>query len=265
MLGAKIKAWLAHPLTRGLELDDPRTTQRRRQIIQEKIFLRRIYQEWYAAIARALPIGDEPVLEIGSGGGFLGDFIPGLITSEIFSSPGVQVVLDAARLPFADGTLRAIVMTDVLHHVPQPRSFFAEAGRCVRAGGAMIMIEPWVSPWSKLIYTRLHHEPFRPEAKEWEFPLAGPLSGANGALPWMLFERDREMFEREFPDWRIQTIKPEMPFRYLVSGGVSMRSLMPGATFSLWRWLEQGLQPWMRKWAMFAEIILVKQDAKRKV
>ena len=36
MIGASIKAWLAHPLTRELDLDDPRTTQLRRQIIQEK-------------------------------------------------------------------------------------------------------------------------------------------------------------------------------------------------------------------------------------
>ncbi len=124
-----LKAWLAHPLTRGLDIDDPRTTLLRRQIIQEKSFLRQIYQEWYAAIAAALPAGEEPTLELGSGAGFLSDFIPGLITSEIFYCPGVRVVLDGARLPFADGALCGIVMTDVLHHLPQPRRFFTEAAR----------------------------------------------------------------------------------------------------------------------------------------
>jgi len=50
-----LKRWLEHPLTRGLDLDDPRTTYLRRQILATKPFLRRIYEEWYAAIARSLP------------------------------------------------------------------------------------------------------------------------------------------------------------------------------------------------------------------
>lgn len=253
-----MKAWLAHPLTRGLELDDPQTTALRRRIIQEKSFLRKIYEEWYQAIAAALPAGEGAVLEVGAGAGFLREHLAGLITSEIFFCPGVSVVLDATCLPFADATLRGIVMTDVLHHVPQPRRFFAEAARCVRPGGRLVIIEPWVSAWSRLIYQRLHHEPFRPEATEWEFPAQGPLSGANGALPWILFERDRAQFAQEFPQWQIQTITPTLPFRYLVSGGVSLRSLMPGPTFGLWRRFERLLQPWMTNWAMFAEIILVR-------
>jgi len=253
-----LKTWLAYPLTRGLDIDDPYTTQLRRQVIQEKSYLRQIYQEWYGVIAAALPAGVEPVLELGSGTGFLRDYIPDLITSEIFRCPDVSVVVDGQQLPFADGALRAIVMTNVLHHLPQPRRFFAEAARCVRLGAVVAMIEPWVTAWSRLVYTNLHHEPFRPEAPEWGFPSSGPLSSANGALPWIIFERDRAQFEREFSEWQIPAIRPGMPFRYLVSGGVSLRSLMPGCTFGYWRRIENSLQPWMKTWAMFAEIVLVR-------
>jgi hypothetical protein len=49
-----------------------------------------------------------------------------------------------------------------------------------------------------------------------------------------------------------------MPFRYLISGGVSLRSLMPGWTFSIWRFVEDLLRPWMKTWAMFAQITLRK-------
>src|SRR5215510_7057650 len=104
------KAWLAHPLTRGLDLDDPRLNDQRRRIIAQKPFLRRIYQEWYTAIVEALPPGDAPVLEIGSGAGFLVDFIPGLITSEVVTSPGMRIVLDGTLLPFGPDVLRAVVM-----------------------------------------------------------------------------------------------------------------------------------------------------------
>lgn len=255
-----IRAWLTHPLMRGLDIDAPGTTQLRRRLIREKGFLQQVYQEWHGMIAAALPAGDGAVLELGSGAGFLNEFIPRLITSEVFYCPDVKAVLDGQQLPFADGTLHSIVMIDVLHHLPRSRRFFAEAARCVRPGGVIVMIEPWVTNWSRWIYQRLHHEPFQPEAAEWKFPSTGPLSGANSAQPWIIFERDRGQFEREFPEWQIQLIKPFMPFRYLISGGVSMRSLMPGWTFGLWRWLENRLQPWMKTWAMFAQIVLVRAD-----
>jgi SAM-dependent methyltransferase len=254
-----LKAWLAHPLTRGVDLDDPQTTWRRREIVQQKRFLRRIYDEWYRMLAAAVPDGAAPVLELGSGAGFMQEYVRGLITTEIFRCPSISAVLDAQRLPFPDASLRAIVMTDVLHHLPQARRFFAEAGRCVQPGGVIAVVEPWVTSWSTLIYTRLHHEPFRPDAGAWEFPASGPLSGANGALPWMLFQRDRAAFEREFPQWRIETIRPFMPFRYLVSGGVSLRGLTPAWSFGGWRLLERALSPWMDRWAMFAFVVLRRQ------
>lgn len=250
------RKFLVHPLTHGLDIDDPRTTQLRRRVIREKKFLRRIYQEWYTSIVSALPLGKEPVLELGSGAGFLNEYIPGLITSEIFECSGTSATLNGTELPFADGTFRAIVMTDVLHHLAQPRRFFTESARCVRVDGTLIMIEPWHTTWSRLVYSRFHHEPFHPQATTWEFPSSGPLSGANGALPWILFERDRRQFEQEFPTWRIETIKPFMPLRYVLSGGVSMRSLMPDWTFIFWRRLENVLEPWMNNLAMFAQIVL---------
>lgn len=252
--------WLAHPLTKGLDIDDPRTTYLRRQIIQEKTFLRKVYEEWYQAIAACLPPGDGAVLELGAGGGFMSDFVPNLITSEIFVCPNIAAVLDALHLPFAAGSLRGIVMTDVLHHLPQARVFFAEAARCVRPGGVIAMVEPWATPWSKFIYMRLHHEPFQPETESWELPATGPLSGANGALPWIIFGRDRAKFEQEFPQWRIELIKPIMPFRYLLSGGVSLRSLIPDWSTAIWKHIENALSGWNNQLAMFAQIVLRRLD-----
>ena len=253
-----LKAWLAHPLTRGFDINDPQTTDLRRRLISEKRFLHLIYDEWYQSVAEELPAGPGPVLEIGSGAGFMSDYVPGLVTSEMFPCQKIRVVLNAMQMPFANDALRAIVMTDVLHHIPNVRHFFAEAIRCIRPGGSIVMIEPWVTPWSRQIYTRLHHEPFEPDASHWHFPSNGPLSDANGALPWILFERDQAKFRCEFPSLEIKSIKPMMPFRYLLSGGVSQRSLMPGWSFRTWCFLEKLLQPWMNSWAMFARIVLVK-------
>jgi SAM-dependent methyltransferase len=254
------KTWLAHPLTRNLDIDDPQTTHLRRQIIQEKKFLRRIYEEWYRAIVAALPDGQGPVLELGAGGGFMSDFVSNLVVSERFYCPKIHVVLDGLHLPFAAKSLRAIVLTNVLHHLAQPRLFFAEAARCVRPSGVVIMIEPWVTPWSRFVYSRLHHEPFEPESPSWELLDRGPLSGANDALPWIIFFRDRLKFEREFPRWHIDVIKPTMPFRYLVSGGVSMRGFTPSWSFGLWKQIEVAVSSWNNQLAMFAQIVLRRLD-----
>jgi SAM-dependent methyltransferase len=256
MLLRMLKAATADPRWRGLEIDDPRATELRRRIIEEKTFLRRIYEEWYEAIARSVPAGSGAVLEIGSGAGFLDRSIPEAIRSEVFRCSNVQIVLDARSLPFGDGALRAVVMTDVFHHLPDARAFLREAARCVRPGGTLAMIEPWVTPWSTFVYRRMHHEPFDPQAREWSFPSSGPLSGANGALPWIVFERDVETFRREFPQWRLAAKRLMMPFRYLVSGGLSQRSVAPAFSFAGWRAFESYLEPMMARLAMFALIVI---------
>lgn len=256
-----MRRWLAEPRTRGVDIDSPALLPMRRALVKDKAFLRQLYQEWYDGIVAALPAGAGRVLEIGSGGGFLDERVPGLVTSEVQVCPHVSLVLDAQALPLRDASLQAIVMVDVLHHLPEVRRFFSAAARCVRPGGRVAMIEPWVSRWSSLVYRSVHHEPFRPDAAEWEFPRGGPLSAANMALPWILFVRDRPQFEREFPEWRIVSIRPFMPFRYVISGGVSMRSLMPAWTFTVWRSVERALTPLNGQLGMFAQIVLERTEA----
>lgn len=251
---------LQHPQTKGMDVDDPQTTNRRRSIIQSKAFLKKIYQEWYQHIRENIPAGEGSVVELGSGAGFMKECIPEVITTDVLDIEGVDLKLaEDGILPVSNQSVRAIVMTDVLHHINDPRQFFREAGRVVRPGGAVIMVEPWVTPWSSLIYKRLHSEPFDPKAEEWEFPRQGPLSGANGALPWIIFERDRNRFEFEFPEWNISNIEPIMPFAYLLSGGVSMISLVPGFLYGPCRAFERGLGRFNFNPAMFALCILTRK------
>lgn len=253
-MGGLLTNLLAHPLTKGMCVDDPNTTILRRQIIRSKPFLRAIYREWYRLLLDALP-EEGPILEIGSGAGFFSEMSSRVITSEVLDLPGVDLLVDGRNFPFRNAALSGIAMTDVLHHIPDVRVFFAEATRCVRPGGGMVMVEPWRTPWSEWVYRNLHPEPFEPDAG-WLIPEAGPLSGANGALPWIVFDRDREEFERAYPWWSVKSITPLMPISYLLSGGVSLRSLMPGWTYGFWRKLEGKLN--QDRWAMFALIELTR-------
>jgi SAM-dependent methyltransferase len=252
----RFKRWLAIPALRELHVDDPRTTLLRRQILETKPFLRKVYLEWYGRLLEALPRAEGRVLELGSGGGFLKQLLPSLLTSEIVAWEGVALVADGQRLPIRSGSLRAIVMTSVFHHLPDPAAFLREAARCVRPGGVVAMVEPWVTAWSRFVYRHLRHEPFVPDAPEWAFPSDGPLSGANGALPWIVFRRDRRRFEKELPEWSLERIEPFMPVRYLLSGGLSLKTLVPGFAFGVSTLAEKALNPIMEDVAMFALIVL---------
>lgn len=246
---------LAHPLTRGLPLDDPRTTELRARIVKEKGFLRQIYTAWYRMLLDSIPSGDGAILEIGCGGGFLKEMQPGIIASEVFPTPGADVVLDGRELPFSESSLRAVLMVDVFHHLPEPAAFLREASGCVRPGGACLMIEPWNTGWGRWVFRHLHHEPFEPEGG-WTIPASGPLSGANGALPWILLERDRDIFHERFPEWQISRIQPLMPFVYLASGGIATRSLLPAWVYPLLRGIEQRVPGLDRGAGMFAFVAL---------
>jgi hypothetical protein len=72
-------------------------TALRQQIISSKPFLKNLYEEWYCTIAVEFP-PDARVLELGSGPGFLKKFMPLLITSELFPTPGVDMVIDAQAI-----------------------------------------------------------------------------------------------------------------------------------------------------------------------
>ena len=250
----RLKAVLAHPLTRDLSIDDPETTALRAEIIREKTFLRRIYRTWYNLLIENIPAGDGLVAEIGSGAGFLKELYPTAFTSDVFHSINIDIVYNAISMPFKAGSLRSIFLVDALHHIPDPGAFFSEARRCVKSGGRCLMVEPWNTGWSRWIYNHLHHEPFDVNGV-WTIPITGPLSGANGALPWILFERDLEIFSMRFPEWRISGITPMMPLVYLLSGGVSLRSVFPAWSYPLFRRGET-MFGFEKKAAMFALIIL---------
>jgi hypothetical protein len=253
----KLKSYLIHPLARDLNIDASESVIIRKRIIHKKPFLKMMYHEWYQSIKNSLPRNNTgPILELGSGGGFLKDYIPDLITSEILQIDDVDIVLDGQCLPFNKATLEGIVMVDVFHHISNVKSFMADAALCVKPGGFIIMIEPWNTQWSRWVYRYLHHEPFHPMVKNWELPKGGPLSQANSALPWMVFERDLTKFERDFPQWLIHEKTLHTPFCYLLSGGVSLRSFMPGRLFRMCRKLEGLLNPWMHTLAMFAKVVL---------
>ena len=253
---------LSYSKVRFVDIDSPERTFLHSRIIQNKPFLRRLYIEWYERIKNFFP--DRPcggLVELGAGGGFSKLVISNVITTEILSVPDIDVRLDGEVLPFKDSSLKGIFMVDVFHHLPRAEKFLEEAARCIKPGGILVMIEPWNTFFSRIFYRYLHHEPFEEDTPTWQLAGGGPLSRANSALPWIVFKRDRRIFEAKWPEWRIDTIELHTPFRYLLSGGLSTPSLMPVVLFDFWHDVERLLQPLMGCIALFATIVLVRQSS----
>ncbi|MBK7669245.1 MAG: hypothetical protein IPJ32_19015 [Sphingobacteriaceae bacterium] len=99
-------------------LDDPKTTLAHRDIILNKPFLKRLYQDWYDVfIKESRAVGKGIYLEIGSGGGFLKDVFPEVVTSDILDLPVVDKVFSAEELPYKENELGSVMMLNVFHHI----------------------------------------------------------------------------------------------------------------------------------------------------
>jgi SAM-dependent methyltransferase len=251
--------WLKLPETRGIkDLDDPSTTILHGKILRSKPFLRNIYVDYYEQFKNAVVNPENKMLvELGSGGGFIKEIIPNVITSDIQSGVDADKVFSATDMPFEDASVDAFFTLGVMHHIGEQRRYFAEVERCLKLGGKIVMIEPSNTPWSRFIFTNFHHEGFDPKGG-WDLSKAGPLSQANDAIPWIVFVRDRAIFEREFPLLKVVSLHNHTPMRYLISGGLSIRQLLPGFMYPAVRALEWLLSPANNLLGMFMTVVIEK-------
>lgn len=252
--------WLQLPTTDQIKnLDDDKNVYVFRKIIKNKPFLYNTYRYFYEEILNKIDSTDlaREFVELGSGAGFLKEICPNITTSDILPYEGVDRVFSALNMPFESSSINAFMMIDVLHHIKDSRQFFAELYRCLEVGGKVVMIEPANTIWSRFVYKNFHHEPFNTRGG-WGFKDGGPLTGANMAIPWIIFYRDIELFTKEYPNLKVCSIKIHSPFKYLLSGGLSLRQLLPSWSYSLVQLTEWLLQPFNNCIGMFMTIELEK-------
>lgn len=241
-------------------VDDPKVTILRRKIIEEKVFLKNLYTDFYKVFKNSLRglSKKRKLVELGSGGGFLKKIITDVITSDVIKLPDVDLNFSATRMPFKNESVDRFFMLNVLHHIHDNRLFFKEVDRCLKKGGKLIAIEPANTLWGRFYYQHFHHEDFNSQLG-WMLKSYGPLSDANNALPWIIFVRDRKKFEKMFPNLKITKIVAHTPIRFIISGGVSYRQLLPSWMYPVVKGLEECLTPLHKYMGMFYTIEIEKR------
>lgn len=240
-----------------MNLDSNTALLKHRKIIKTKGFLKQIYTDFYHSFQKTrTPKG--PIVEIGSGAGFIKEIIPRIITSDVIQGPEIDQVFSATKMPFKNNSVAAFFMINVLHHIKNAEKALQEMLRCLKSGGKIVMIEPYNSVLGGILYRYFHPERFDPRAG-WKVSGKGRMSDSNTALPWIIFVRDRAIFERKFPQLIITKITPHTPLRYIVSGGLSKFEFLPIIFYPLVCFTEDFLSPFNKYISMFVTIELEKK------
>jgi len=236
-----------------------------RETWRKKPVLRAIYADFYQRILTACRPGRS--LEIGGGFGNLKEYAPNVISTDIVASSGLDVIADAQALPFQDSSFDNIVAVDVLHHIERPQRFFSEAGRVLRPGGRIILVEPGVTVVSWIFYKLLHPEPLIVSANP--FP-EGPLDplrkpfDANQAVPELIFGRYLQCFESKFPALKLIRRERFSWLVYPLSGGFQPWSLIPKRLLKPLIAIEIKLAPlvvWLTAFRLF--LVIEKVDSSK--
>jgi SAM-dependent methyltransferase len=213
---------------------------RHRGVWRARPELRAVYQEWFKQLWHLVD-GRHPVVEIGAGPGFFKESFPQLISTDVLFDPDIDVVCGATSLPFQSGSINGLVMLDVLHHLPDPLDFLAEAGRVLHPGGRLVAIEPWITVPSYLLYRYFHQEdcslaidirrPFG-ESKKNAFD-------GNAAIPFKLLRQSRP----GSPSLRLVEASPFIGLPYLTTLGFKTAHPVPQLLIEIAKISERLLSP----------------------
>jgi SAM-dependent methyltransferase len=221
-------------------MSDQEIVRQHRAIWAARPELRAVYQEWFAQLLCCVE-GLHPIVEIGAGPGFFQEYFPQLISTDVIATPYVDVVCDAGALPFQSGSVGALVMVDVLHHLPKPLEFLAEASRILHPGGRIAMIEPWITVPSYFLYHYFHHEdcslaidvrrPFGELGKE--------AFDGNAAIPFKLIKQ----FKLGASSLRLLQAAPFLGLPYLATLGFKRARPIPQTLIGMASVCERFLSP----------------------
>ena len=120
------------------------------------------------------------------------------------------------------------------------------------------MVEPWHTPFSRLVYSYFHEEDFD---LDWQpgliYPAGKDPFEANQAIPALAFGRFWDQLQRDVPELRLVEVEPFSLFAYLLSFGFQPRCFLPRRLYPALARVEQATRfLWVRPAALRALIVV---------
>ena len=255
--------WLRDPLLHGMDVDGENRLALHLRILQKKHMLREVFTDFhhsFRTIEQKFLSGEGTRVELGSGVSPMRDSYSEVLATDIVAAPHLDKAVNAQAMDFAADSVKVVYGQNCFHHFPQPDLFFHELDRVLIAGGGAILLEPYYGPFATFLYKRLFRtEGFDKTCSSWETPVAGPMNGANQALSYIIFIRDKKLFEKRYPNLKI--VHQELAgnyLRYLLSGGLNFRQLLPDSLNGLIRQAEKVISP-LNKWIALHHIVVIRK------
>ena len=231
--------------------------KRQRQVWNNKLVLRKVYDDIYSRMAKFIKPG--LILEIGSGGINSNKNYKEVIYTDIQDVPWVDVVSDAHHLPFVKKIFTNILMIDVLHHLHSPVSFFEEASKVLEVGGRIVLVEPAITKISSFFYKYFHSEPVNMKVNAFDKNLTttDPYD-SNQALPTLLF-KDLVRFEKLINDFKVIKKIEFGLLTYPLSGGYRSWSLLPIFLYPMFYRVEKYLETFLSSFMGFRMLVVLEK------
>lgn len=231
-----------------INADGDERIQAHKAVLKRKPKLQSIFDENFdqmAALAARYFNAKGLKIELGSGAVSMKQRYEDIKTSDIVSSQNNDLTLDALNMHLHDQSVAMFFAQNVFHHFNDPEKFFDELMRVLKPGGGVILLEPYYGPLASIIYKNfIPGETFDKTQKSWNSDNEGPMIGANQALSYIVFNRDRKKFQALYPDIEISFMCIQNNYlRYILSGGLNFRKLIPDAFHRVLKCFEFLLRP----------------------
>ncbi|MCH8033725.1 MAG: class I SAM-dependent methyltransferase [Bacteroidetes bacterium] len=240
-----------------------KVSEERISVLRDHKLLRTIYKQWYLDILfnnSSDELKENVIIELGSGPSFVKELNHSVYTTDILPIINLDFTSNGMILPIKTGVVKRFIMINVFHHIQDSNKFLRELERCLIIGGEIRMIEPYNTLWGRIVWKYLHHEEFQPKAVEWKVEGNDPLYSANGALPWIVFCRDKKSFLKAFPSLSIISIKKHSFLSYLLSGGFSYSQLIPDFLVKMVTVIDNAISNLVPQLGIFATIEIKKNN-----
>ena len=227
--------------------------EHQRAIWSRKPALRALYAHWYAQSVAALA-KHRPTVEVGCGSGNFKAFYPELIATDVLIGTGADLVADAMVLPFGKDQVGNIVAFDVIHHLQRPLSFLRQAITVLKPGGRLVLCEPAMSLWSRLVFRYFHHEAFDLSWPLFDLDRLPPdpdpaHAFSNQAIPEILFWKQRARTLAGLGGCKLVEARKFGFLLYPLSGGFSAHSFLPSRGLSALMktedWITKPFSHWL--------------------